>query len=145
VQRAHPLAWFVGGLTLLWYARYGQYEEQAYWQRPWYNKKPGITFADMLATLRLHLWRSAYDEAGEAQRHPLLEWLLSFIPPPPPTRPPPHPPAIPPPYNPDAEGEVYPTSPSSLRALAGNTPFSYFLSPCQKPVGESGYVILPLA
>jgi hypothetical protein len=79
VQRAHPLAWFVGGLTLVWYARYGLDQEQAHWQRPWYNNKPGITFADMLATLRLHLWQSAYDDAGPEERNRLLEWLLHYI------------------------------------------------------------------
>jgi hypothetical protein len=80
VKRAHPLAWFVGGLVLLWYARYGREEEQARWQRPWYNKKPGITFADMLATLRLHLWRAAYDAAGdEGERNDLLEWMLHYM------------------------------------------------------------------
>jgi hypothetical protein len=79
VQRAHPLAWFVGGLTVVWYARYGQYEEQAHWQRPWYNTKPGITFADMLATLRLHLWRSALDEAPAGERNALLDWLLHYV------------------------------------------------------------------
>jgi DDE superfamily endonuclease len=79
VQRAHPMAWFVGGLVLVWYARYGQHEEQAHWQRPWYNKKPGITFADMLATLRLHLWQTTYDEATKDERKDLLEWLLHYV------------------------------------------------------------------
>ena len=79
VQRAHPLAWFVGGLTVVWYARYGQYEEQAQWQRPWYNTKPGITFADMLATLRLHLWRSALEDAPAGERNAMLEWLLHYV------------------------------------------------------------------
>jgi len=63
VQRVHPMAWFVGGLVLVWYARYGQEEKQARWDRPWYDKKVGPTFADMLATMRLHLWRHAWEEA----------------------------------------------------------------------------------
>jgi hypothetical protein len=79
VRRAHPMAWFVGGLVLAWYARYGQHQEQAHWQRPWYSSKPGITFADMLATLRLHLWRSACDEACGDERNRLLDWLLHYI------------------------------------------------------------------
>ncbi len=29
VQRTAPMAWFVGGLVLLWYASYGVHEEQA--------------------------------------------------------------------------------------------------------------------
>jgi hypothetical protein len=79
VERAHPMAWFVGNLVVVWYARYGRDEEQAHWQRPWYNHKPGITFADMLATLRLHLWRSAYDDAPEGERNRLLDWLFHYI------------------------------------------------------------------
>jgi hypothetical protein len=79
VQRAHPMAWFVGGLVLVWYARYGQREEQAHWQRPWYRDKKGPTFADMLATMRLHLWRQTWDEAPAEERNALLAWLLHYI------------------------------------------------------------------
>jgi hypothetical protein len=79
VRRAHPMAWFTGGLVVLWYARYGLDEEQAHWQRPWYNNKPGLTFADMLATLRLHLWRWAYDRTPPDERNRLLDWLFHYI------------------------------------------------------------------
>jgi hypothetical protein len=80
VKRAHPMAWFVGGLVVLWYARFGRQQEQACWERPWYNNKPGITFADMLATLRLHVWRAACDDAGdEEERNDLLQWMLHYI------------------------------------------------------------------
>jgi hypothetical protein len=79
VQRAHPMAWFVGGLVLVWYAKYGQHEEQARWERPWYRHKVGPTFADMLATMRLHLWQQGWQEAASAERNDMLDWLLHYI------------------------------------------------------------------
>jgi hypothetical protein len=79
VQRAHPLAWFVGGLVLVWYAKYGQAEEQAHWDRPWYKRKVGTCFADMLATMRLHLWRNAFQEATPEERNDMLDWLFHYI------------------------------------------------------------------
>jgi DDE superfamily endonuclease len=80
VERAHPMAWFVGGLVLLWYARYGQDAEQAHWDRPWYKPKAGPTFAHMLATMRLHLWRHAWAEASSIdERNSMLDWLFHYI------------------------------------------------------------------
>ena len=79
VQRAHPMAWFVGGLVLVWYAKYGQDEEQARWDRPWYKQKVGPTFADMLATLRLHLWHQGWEEAAPEERDDTLNWLFHYI------------------------------------------------------------------
>jgi hypothetical protein len=79
VQRAHPMAWFVGGLVLVWYARHGLNVEQAQWDRPWYTNKVGPTFADMLATMRLHLWQTAWQEASPGERNDLLDWLFHYI------------------------------------------------------------------
>src|SRR5215207_2349223 len=79
VQRAHPMAWFVGGLVLVWYARYGQHQEQAHWERPWYRHKVGPTFADMLATMRLHLWQEGWQEAAPEERNDTLNWLFHYI------------------------------------------------------------------
>jgi hypothetical protein len=79
VQRAHPMAWFVGGLVLVWYARYGHDAEQAHWDRPWYRHKVGPTFADMLATMRLHLWRGGWEEAPAEERKAMLDWLFHYI------------------------------------------------------------------
>jgi hypothetical protein len=79
VQRAHPMAWFVGGLVVVWYARHGQHEEQAHWDRPWYKQKVGPTFADMLVTMRLHLWRQSWEEATPEERNALLDWLFHYI------------------------------------------------------------------
>ena len=79
VQRAHPLAWFVGGLVLLWYARFGVYEEQAEMAAPWDTDKKTPSFGDMLATLRLHLWRHWYEEAAPEEQKGLLNWLFHYI------------------------------------------------------------------
>ena len=79
VQRAHPMAWFVGGLVLLWYAKYGQDQQQAKWQRRWYRNKVGPTFADMLATMRLHLWKQNWQEADVAERNDMLDWLFHYM------------------------------------------------------------------
>ena len=79
VARAHPMAWFVGGLVLAWYAQHGLHEEQARWERPWYRSKAGPTFADMLATMRLHLWRQGWQEAGGDERADVLDWLFHYI------------------------------------------------------------------
>jgi hypothetical protein len=80
VQRAHPMAWFVGGLVLVWYAKYGRHQEQARWARPWYRrKKAGPSFADMLATMRLHLWRVCWQEAAEDERKDVLDWLFHYV------------------------------------------------------------------
>jgi len=37
VERAHPMAWFVGGLVVQWYAQTGHQELQAQRHRPWYR------------------------------------------------------------------------------------------------------------
>jgi DDE superfamily endonuclease len=79
VQRAHPMAWFVGGLVLVWYAKYGQHEAQARWERPWYRHKVGPTFADMLATMRLHLWQQGWQAAASEERNDMLDWLFHYI------------------------------------------------------------------
>ena len=56
VERAHPMAWFVLSLTVLWYALVGKDGMQVERERPWYTAKKSPTFADMLGALRLHLW-----------------------------------------------------------------------------------------
>jgi hypothetical protein len=78
VTRAHPLAWFVGSLVVLWYAQAGQHEPAAQRQRPWYKDKVTPTFADMLACCRLHLWSHwlAADPSRAEQRQ---AWLLEYV------------------------------------------------------------------
>jgi hypothetical protein len=78
VSRAHPMAWFVGSLVVLWYAEVGKHEPQAHSHRPWYKNKVSPTFADMLACLRLHLWRNWLD-SGPGDREEKLAWLLEYL------------------------------------------------------------------
>jgi hypothetical protein len=66
VERAHPMAWFVGSLTILWYCVKGHEGSQVERERPWYGKKATPTFTDMLGALRLQMWESKiYGESGE--------------------------------------------------------------------------------
>ena len=57
VERAHPMAWFVGTLTILWYAVSGHAGAQVERDRPWYPQKVTPTFSDMLGALRLQMWQ----------------------------------------------------------------------------------------
>jgi hypothetical protein len=79
VQRAHPMAWFVGGLVVVWYARFGVHEEQAEMAAPWYSTKKTPSFADMLATCRLHLWRNWYETATPEEQTGLRDWLFHYM------------------------------------------------------------------
>lgn len=81
VERAAPMAWFVGTLVVCWYALEGQYGPQAQRHRPWYKNKPTPTFADMLAACRLQLWQEwLYDESGsQADYEEKLAWLLEYV------------------------------------------------------------------
>ena len=66
VERAHPMAWLVGSLTILWYCLGGHEGSQVMRERPWYKKKVSPTFTDMLGALRLQMWeREIYGESGE--------------------------------------------------------------------------------
>jgi DDE superfamily endonuclease len=81
VERAHPMAWFVLSLTVLWYAVAGKDGEQVQRQRPWYTGRKEPTFADMLGALRLQLWRSRIagtsGDAGTASD--VLETLIHWL------------------------------------------------------------------
>jgi hypothetical protein len=81
VERAHPMAWFVGTLTVLWYALEGHRGSQVARERPWYSKKITPTFTDMLDALRLQMWESeVLGESGEEAPSPeLITTLLHRI------------------------------------------------------------------
>jgi hypothetical protein len=79
VKRTAPMGWFVGGLVLVWYAKYGQFEDQAEMAAPWYTTKKTPTFSDMLATLRLQLWRNWWETAVPEEQKDLLDWLFHYI------------------------------------------------------------------
>jgi hypothetical protein len=78
VERAHPMAWFVGSLVVLWYATAGHQEPAARRQRPWYRRKVEPTFADMLGCCRLHLW-SAWWAGTPARGEAQWAWLLEYL------------------------------------------------------------------
>jgi hypothetical protein len=78
VQRAHPMAWFVGSLVVLWYATAGRQEPAARRQRPWYRDKVEPTFADMLGCCRLHLW-SNWLAGGGPEAVGKRAWLLEYL------------------------------------------------------------------
>jgi len=81
VQRAAPMAWFVGALIVLWYTQAGHVGEQAQRHRPWYKNKVTPTFADMLAACRVQLWQHWLNEESDAQpdREEKLAWLLEYV------------------------------------------------------------------
>jgi DDE superfamily endonuclease len=66
VQRAHPMAWFCLSLVILWYALNREEVEKVKRERPWYKKKVGDTFTEMLGAMRLWLWHQRlFGEAGQ--------------------------------------------------------------------------------
>jgi DDE superfamily endonuclease len=65
-ERAHPMAWFVGSLTILWYCVKGREGSHVERERPWYEDRVMPTFTDMLGALRLQMWEfKVYGESGE--------------------------------------------------------------------------------
>ena len=80
VERAAPMAWFVGAVVLLWYAEHGEEHRPAKRHRPWYPKKV-TTFSDMLSCCRLALWESWWSGTGDTcpANEPSEEWLLEYL------------------------------------------------------------------
>ena len=81
VERAHPMAWFVGTLTVLWYAVSGHAGAQVDRQRSWYPHKVTPTFSDMLGALRLQMWQHRVSGAlgAEVPSPECLEMLLQTL------------------------------------------------------------------
>jgi hypothetical protein len=66
VERAHPMAWFLESLVILWYCVDGHEGSHVERERPWSEKKVTPTFTDMLGALRLQMWEhEIYGETGE--------------------------------------------------------------------------------
>ena len=60
VERTAPMAFVLYGMTVLWHAEHGEaLREKWFVKRPWYRKKRGPSFGDMLATLRQASWVEA--------------------------------------------------------------------------------------
>jgi hypothetical protein len=71
VERAHPMAWFIGSLTILWYCVKGHEGSHVQRERPWYKNRVKPTFSDMLGALRLQMWETkSYGESGEETPSP---------------------------------------------------------------------------
>ena len=66
------------GLIVAWFDQEG-HRHVRFPERPWYRHKVGPTFADMLATMRLHLWRGGWEEAPAEERNALPGWLFHYI------------------------------------------------------------------
>jgi hypothetical protein len=81
VERAHPMAWFVGSLTILWYCASGHKGSHVVKDRPWYVTKITPTFTDMLGALRLQMWEyEVYGESGHEIPSPeCIECLLNRL------------------------------------------------------------------
>jgi len=81
VERAAPMAWFVGTLVVCWYVQAGGAGKQAQRHRPWYQHKETPTFADMVAACRLQLWeewlKGKSGSAADAEEK--LAWLLEYV------------------------------------------------------------------
>jgi hypothetical protein len=66
VERAHPIAWFLESLVILWYCVDGHGGSHVERNRRWYTTKVTPTFTDMLGALRLQMWEhKIYGESGE--------------------------------------------------------------------------------
>ena len=81
VERAHPMAWFVGSLTILWYCVKGHEGSQVVRERRWYTSKVTPTFTDMLGALRLQMWEyEVFGESGEGLPSPeRIQSLLNTL------------------------------------------------------------------
>jgi hypothetical protein len=78
VERAHPMAWFLASLTILWYCLDGHKGSHVHRQRPWYKTKVTPTFTDMLAALRLQMWEhEVFGETG--QEVPSPEYIRKLL------------------------------------------------------------------
>jgi hypothetical protein len=78
VERAHPMAWFIGSLTILWYCLEGHGGSHVERDRPWYKAKVTPAFTDMLGALRLQMWEhEVFGESGRDTPSPeCIERLL---------------------------------------------------------------------
>ena len=82
VERTAPLALVSYSLVVLWYVLHGQRSRAAKLPAlPWYPHKAGITFSDMLATLRRASWRQRLldPDASVADLRKRLRPLVDYV------------------------------------------------------------------
>jgi len=82
VRRTAPLALFLYGLVVLWFAKHGEaYERYSRFFMPWYRQKQESSFEDMLRALRFANWCEAiFGEASLASlRKKIPPALLALL------------------------------------------------------------------
>jgi DDE superfamily endonuclease len=80
VERAHAMAYFCYGLTILWYAENGATAEPLARERPWYKQPKRPAFAEMLGMLRLALWQGRiFGGTGTLDERPASPDLLNSL------------------------------------------------------------------
>lgn len=84
VERTAPIALISHSLVVLWYVKDGQRTSAARLPKlPWYTHKAGVTFSDMLATLRRASWRQRVLDPASSPRElrkrlrPLIDYVAS--------------------------------------------------------------------
>jgi hypothetical protein len=84
VERTAPLALISHTLVVLWYVKDGQHSNAARLPAmPWYIHKAGVTFSDMLATLRRASWHQRLFDPASSPRElrkrlrPLVDYVAS--------------------------------------------------------------------
>jgi hypothetical protein len=82
VERTAPLALVCYSLVVLWHVQHGQGSRAARLPTmPWYRHKAGVTFSDMLATLRRASWSKRLSDPASSQRElrkrlrPLVDYV----------------------------------------------------------------------
>jgi hypothetical protein len=84
VVRAHGMAYLLYSLVVLWYAEGGADGPAPSRERPWYTRPVAASFADMLGTLRLAMWRGRFFADGQRpdpddENRQALDSLLNLI------------------------------------------------------------------
>jgi hypothetical protein len=84
VERTAPLALVSYSLVVLWHVLHGQHSRAARLPvMPWYAHKAGVTFSDMLATLRRACWTQRLFDPASSPRElrkrlrPLVDYVVS--------------------------------------------------------------------
>ena len=81
VERAHPMAWLIQTLTIVWYAAAGRDCPEVRRDRPWYKHKVTPTFSDMLGVLRWQHWDAMFSREFGGGKDPseFLDALKSWL------------------------------------------------------------------
>ena len=79
VQRTAPLALYLHTLVILWFAKHGHFDVEAYREaRPWYQRKSTPSFADMLECLRAASLKETISEDPD-QNTPTKKMLVRLL------------------------------------------------------------------